>query len=110
MVNDSLLNPTFILMIFLLIAGIFGIIVFIWITYRQRKRTFEISIINKEELLKKLNPHLTKIGWHIESDRGNFVTYKKYLARIEITIDNKKAIITGTGLIVEKTLKKANLM
>ena len=108
MAENSLLNPDFILLLGLLILCILGIIFFIIFTYKQRRKSFKLVITNKEELLKKINPFLFQIGYHLESEKENFVTYKRYFTRIGITIDKDKAILTGPAYIVEKLIDRYN--
>ena len=87
---------------------ILGVIFFVIFTYKQRKKTFELVITNKEDFLIKINPYLLQIGYHLESDRVNFITYKRYSTRIGITIDKNKAIITGPAYIVERIIGRYN--
>jgi len=108
MVENSLFNPDFTFIIVFLILCIIGVIYFSVLTYRQRRKSFELTINSKEELLKKINLYLIKIGYHLESDKENLVSYKKYFTRIGITIDKDKAILTGQAYIIQRLIDKYN--
>ena len=89
---------------------ILGISFFVILTYMQRKRSFIVKILNKEELLIKLNPYLFKYGYTLQIDNGNIILYQKIIGKIAITIDNNQATITGQGNLIKKILKKTNLL
>jgi hypothetical protein len=106
MAENSWLNLDFIVLIAVLILAISGIIYFIVFSYKQRKKSYELVITSKEELIKKINPSLLQMGYHLESDKENIITYKRYFTRIGITIDKNKAILTGPSYLVKQVIDK----
>jgi len=106
-VIDSNTISGIVLFVFFILC-IFGVIYFSVLTYRQRRKSFGLFITNKEEFLKKINPYLFQVGYHLESDRENFITYKRGFVRIGITIDDNKAILTGPANIVERVIDSYN--
>ncbi len=94
-------NPVTIL-IFILIFSILFLLI-IGLSFRQK--TEEIFVTDKEKFLKKINLCLFQMGYNLESNRDNFITYKRSFVRVAITFNHNKAMIIGPIQIVNRLLK-----
>ena len=77
----------------------------VMIAFPSRRKTEEIFVTDKEEFLKKINLCLFQLGYNLESNRDDFITYKRSYVRVGITFNQNIAMIIGPVPVVDKLMK-----
>ena len=97
-----------ILEIGIFIGILFGIITGVIIGYIQGKTSIKILIKNKEKFMNKIDPILFDLGYTLESNKSNSISYKYMFNRIAINFKGKQVTLIGTNPIIQKIIEVNN--